>query len=123
MKLYILTCIETYGMYLQKALCVINLKHVFNILGDWGAWSRCTTSCGNGERIRRIECPPRVLCGNDKERETCNLRPCPGSKYKNFIRTDTMYRHYYKIQCTSHSPTSKYDNHEGLAFPDSYLVL
>ncbi|KAJ8305174.1 hypothetical protein KUTeg_017275 [Tegillarca granosa] len=47
------------------------------IRGDWGEWSRCSTSCGNGERIRRIECPPGVLCGSDKQAERCNLRPCP----------------------------------------------
>jgi len=52
----------------------------------WGAWSRCTKTCGTGTQHRNRQCyfPPRVtqgeFCtgGKSSERVDCNTDDCPG---------------------------------------------
>lgn len=52
--------------------------------GPFGAWSKCTASCGGGFRLRRRICDrPRpqnggIECiGCNIDYETCNTQPCP----------------------------------------------
>lgn len=51
----------------------------------WSEWSECSTTCGEGEQIRRRSCtnPSPQYGGKDcegeaLERKTCHLRHCPG---------------------------------------------
>ena len=59
---------------------------------NWGAWSSCTKSCGDGEEIRkRTILNPELIyefketsyipfgleCDSEEVRH-CNLEPCPG---------------------------------------------
>ena len=51
---------------------------------DWGHWSQCTASCGQGLKIRARGCSEPefggdLLCsGNGTEVEGCNSAECPG---------------------------------------------
>ena len=52
---------------------------------DWGHWSQCTASCGQGLKIRARGCSEPefggdLLCsGNGTEVEGCNSAECPGN--------------------------------------------
>ena len=45
----------------------------------WTSWSKCSASCGIGERTRTRKCPKERLCdGNELESESCTaILPCP----------------------------------------------
>ena len=65
--------------------------------GQWGAWSACSVTCGDGHRFRQCDAPhPRhggADCDGDAV-EGCNLGACPvpgctDSSANNFIATAT----------------------------------
>ncbi|KAH3869415.1 hypothetical protein DPMN_032580 [Dreissena polymorpha] len=50
----------------------------------WSSWSGCDVTCGNGTQTRNRHCDDPVpqnggleCVGNDTDRHTCNLVPCP----------------------------------------------
>ena len=51
---------------------------------SWGQWSHCSTSCGNGSRVRGRGCSEPAFGGNDQcpgnstEVEDCVSTECPG---------------------------------------------
>ena len=51
---------------------------------SWGQWSHCSTSCGNGSRVRGRGCSEPAFGGNDQcpgnstEVEDCVSAECPG---------------------------------------------
>ena len=54
--------------------------------GDWGEWTECSTTCGEGRRARVRTCPIDAPLGSVdctgvlQEIETCNTSvPCPGN--------------------------------------------
>ncbi|XP_060583932.1 A disintegrin and metalloproteinase with thrombospondin motifs adt-1-like, partial [Ruditapes philippinarum] len=57
---------------------------VDGVWGDWGQWSDCGVTCGQGERLRTRECifPDPANMGADcsgapNETEICNIQACP----------------------------------------------
>ena len=70
---------------------------------QWGAWTKCTRTCGNGTQSHSRTCTnPRpsgggVTCvGIASETQSCNTNPCPiGKCYIKFtfkICTDNFYK-------------------------------
>jgi len=61
---------------------------------EWGAWTRCTRTCGNGTQTHSRTCTnPRpsgggVTCiGIARETQFCNTDPCPiGKCYLKFTK-------------------------------------
>ncbi|XP_049724489.1 hemicentin-1 isoform X1 [Elephas maximus indicus] len=53
--------------------------------GNWHAWSRCSTSCGGGEKTRKRLCDNpvpsksgRPCAGDATQASRCNMQACPG---------------------------------------------
>ena len=56
---------------------------------QWGSWSQCTSSCGEGVRIRARACSgsDQQCLGDSTEAKACNIAECPGNNWLNpFIR-------------------------------------
>ncbi|KAM4662543.1 hemicentin-2 [Discoglossus pictus] len=71
------------GRDVEVRACNIPLCPVDGAWTNWGSWSPCSASCGDGSRQRSRSCfspPPqnggKTCIGNDKETEPCHLRPC-----------------------------------------------
>ena len=43
---------------------------------QWGIWSECSQSCGNGQKSRKAICVESMDCISDEETSICNLRGC-----------------------------------------------
>ncbi len=55
---------------------------------EWGPWSRCTKTCGNGTQSHTRNCTNprpsgggRVCIGVSQELQLCNPNPCPIGKF------------------------------------------
>ena len=62
-------------------ICIVN-----GMWADWFSWSKCTTSCGIGERIRSRKCSNPAPKNNGKycsgprsEKEFCLISTCVDS--------------------------------------------
>ena len=60
--------------YIFKPLTSLSLPLVVGNWSNWGPWSACSKTCGNGTR-NRIRLCNGAPC---EEREACFVRPCPG---------------------------------------------
>ena len=50
--------------------------------GDWGNYSECSVTCGNGTRYRTRECIGECKNGTTQyEYEPCDMGCCPGNSY------------------------------------------
>lgn len=91
-----LRCSSLAGMRSQNSYNV--LFHLIIIddggYSDWGSWSQCSETCGDGRRSRSRSCtsPPPSPGGKDcsqlgpeKQNEDCNEGGCPGILMKLFI--------------------------------------
>ncbi|XP_004430689.1 PREDICTED: SCO-spondin [Ceratotherium simum simum] len=70
---------------LRSQPCFMQACPVAGAWAVWGAWGRCSVSCGGGHRSRRRSCvdpPPKnggAPCpGASQERAPCGLQPCTG---------------------------------------------
>lgn len=53
---------------------------------NWGAWTACSTTCGDGVSVRNRSCSNPApahgglnCLGNSTEQRPCNLALCPGT--------------------------------------------
>ncbi|XP_025103049.1 A disintegrin and metalloproteinase with thrombospondin motifs adt-1-like isoform X4 [Pomacea canaliculata] len=63
----------------QRPACCVPQNGQWN---DWGSWSSCSVSCGQGTRTRSRTCYGPNACGrpcdgNSSSEEYCNLSECP----------------------------------------------
>ncbi|XP_025102599.1 A disintegrin and metalloproteinase with thrombospondin motifs adt-2-like isoform X5 [Pomacea canaliculata] len=63
----------------QRPACCVPQNGRWN---DWGSWSSCSVSCGQGTRTRSRTCYGQNACGrpcegNTSTEEYCNLSECP----------------------------------------------
>ena len=80
------------GVRFTRSIALIwfrSLKYVFAVLPaqwqDWGAWSQCTVSCGQGLKMRARSCfdpesgNNQACSGSSTEVEECNEEECTGT--------------------------------------------
>ena len=86
----------------QMFYCILN-DHYFPVNGgysEWGNYSQCSTSCGDGKKQRQRTCtnPAPQFKGKDCSRlgdpvqlETCNIQPCPSKLHMSLLQLPLYY--------------------------------
>ena len=65
---------------------------------EWGHWSQCTASCGQGSKVRARACSEPAFGGNEQcpgnytEAENCETSKCPGSSHRCSLGSATRDR-------------------------------
>jgi hypothetical protein len=86
-------------MNLPTYLTILSNYYIFFLMdvvvyryGEWSEYSSCTTSCGNGVKIRTRECFGDVCMGPATQTKPCNnLSACPSKwLFSNFIFINFM---------------------------------
>ena len=81
------------GEYLLGEYLFIVLISVGGTYTDFGDWSECSVSCGDGTQTRKRTCNSPFSAEGDadcvgpaSETRPCKLRECPGLKYIRYMK-------------------------------------
>ena len=74
-------------LYYNTSWSIFFFQGIDSVWQGWGQWSECSTSCGNGSKVRARACSEPAFGGNDTcvgnstETTDCLRSECPGNKW------------------------------------------
>ena len=74
-------------LHYSTSRSILFFQGIDSVWQEWGQWSECSTSCGNGSKVRARACSEPAFGGNDTcvgnstETIDCLRSECPGNTW------------------------------------------
>ena len=80
---------------------------------QWGGWSQCTSSCGEGVRIRARACSgsDQKCIGDSTEAQVCKIEECPGINWLYFFSLIPQFTNHNNCSRNYCHPTCSNNYH------------